>query len=77
MISVEKTDICDNLYDISLKENTSHRYFTNGILSHNCVFWDEAAFTADNLADKIFTSIYPVISTSKSSKFFMVSTPNG
>lgn len=45
--------------------------------SANCVFWDEAGFTPNNLADKIFTSIYPVISTSKKSKFFQISTPNG
>lgn len=76
VISCEPKSEEKTLYDLSLNGG-NHLYYTNGILSHNCVFWDEAAFTADNLADKIFTSIYPVISTSKSSKFFMVSTPNG
>ena len=77
VILCEKTDINDNLYDISLKSGTSHKYYTNGMLSHNCVIWDEAAFTANNISDKVFTSIYPVISSSKNSKFIMVSTPNG
>lgn len=30
-----------------------------------------------NLADKLFTSMFPVISSSKNGKFIIVSTPNG
>ena len=69
------------LYDLSLdgldNNDTKHLYFTNGILSHNCVICDEFAFLNKNIADKLFTSMYPVISSSKNGKFIIVSTPNG
>lgn len=159
--SVEQTETSENMYDVELAENTDHRYYTNGILSHNTtsytiyalwtlifnpekrimllankadtvleilgriqmayeylptwlkpavVVWnkgeiqfsnksaikgfptasdaargysagivimDEAAFVPNNIASKVFESIYPVISSSKKSKFIIVSTPNG
>lgn len=45
--------------------------------SAQCVVMDEAAFVPNNIASKVFESIYPVISSSKTSQFIMVSTPNG
>ena len=45
--------------------------------SANCVILDEFAFLQKNIADKLFTSMYPVISSSKNGKFIIVSTPNG
>lgn len=33
--SIEKTYISDNMYDLELPDNSNHRYYTNGILSHN------------------------------------------
>ena len=159
--SVEQMEASENMYDVELAENTDHRYYTNGILSHNTtsytiyalwtlifnpekrimllankadtvleilgriqmayeylptwlkpavVVWnkgeiqfsnksaikgfptasdaargysagivimDEAAFVPNNIASKVFESIYPVISSSKKSKFIIVSTPNG
>lgn len=77
VISVEKTNVFDHAYDVSLHNGTNHLYLTNGILSHNCVVMDEAAFVPNNVASKVFESIYPVISSSKNSQFIMVSTPNG
>ena len=41
------------------------------------VIMDEAAFVPNNIASRVFESIYPVISSSKNSHFIMVSTPNG
>jgi hypothetical protein len=35
VISVEKTDIEENMYDFELDQESNHRYYTNGILSHN------------------------------------------
>ena len=32
---IKNTNIEDNMYDFELPENSNHRYFTNGILSHN------------------------------------------
>lgn len=45
--------------------------------SCNCVVCDETAFVPNNVASKVFESIYPVLSSSKKSQFIMVSTPNG
>lgn len=45
--------------------------------SASIVIMDEAAFVPNNIASKVFESIYPVISSSKKSHFIMVSTPNG
>lgn len=64
-------------YDLSLGDNTSHTFYANGILSHNCVICDEFSFVPNNIASKVFESIYPVISSSKNSQFIIVSTPNG
>ena len=77
IISVEKTSIIDYTYDLSLADDTDHTYFCNKLLSHNCVILDEFAFLQKNIADKLFTSMYPVISSSKNSKMIIVSTPNG
>ena len=35
VVSVEETNDSDNMYDIELTENSNHRYYTDGILSHN------------------------------------------
>lgn len=32
---IKNTNVEDNMYDFELPENSNHRYFTNGILSHN------------------------------------------
>lgn len=56
----------EELYDLSLNGKT-HTYFANGVLSHNCVIADEFSFVPNNIASKVFESIYPVISSSKTS----------
>ncbi len=43
----------------------------------NLVFLDEFAFVPNNIAEEFFNSVYPVISSGKSSKIIIVSTPNG
>lgn len=35
IVSINITDIYENMYDFELPEGTNHRYYTNGILSHN------------------------------------------
>lgn len=76
VISVRKLKSQEELYDLSLSGN-KHTYFTNGLLSHNCVILDEFAFLQKSIADKLFTSMFPVISSSKNGKIIIVSTPNG
>ena len=38
---------------------------------------DEFSFVAPGIADKLFTSVYPVVSSAKDGKVIIVSTPNG
>lgn len=52
-------------------------FIANDITVHNCVFLDEFAFVPDNIADDFMMGVYPTISSGKTSKIFIVSTPNG
>ena len=45
--------------------------------SFNLVFMDEFAHVHNNLAEDFFTSTYPVISSGKTTKIIIVSTPRG
>lgn len=45
--------------------------------SANVLIIDEAAFIPNNIMEELWSSIYPIISSSKDSKCIMVSTPNG
>jgi hypothetical protein len=45
--------------------------------TYNLIFLDEFAFVPKNMADEFFTSTYPVISSGKTSKVIIVSTPYG
>lgn len=35
VLSVKQLEFADNMYDVELDDNSDHRYYTNGILSHN------------------------------------------
>lgn len=45
--------------------------------TYNIILLDEFAFVPRNIADEFITSVYPTISSGKSTKVIMVSTPNG
>lgn len=45
--------------------------------SYNLVFLDEFAFVKNGMAEEFFTSVYPTISSGKTTKTFIVSTPKG
>jgi hypothetical protein len=45
--------------------------------TYNIVFLDEFAFVKNNQADDFFNSVYPTISSGKTTKVLIVSTPNG
>jgi len=55
----------------------THSYLTNGLISHNCLIIDEMAFIGSNIWTEFFSSVYPTVSSSKTSKTILVSTPNG
>jgi hypothetical protein len=43
----------------------------------NIIFLDEFAYVPNNIAEEFFSSVYPTISSGKSSKVMIVSTPHG
>jgi len=45
--------------------------------SSNCVMLDEFAFVPKGIADEFYSSVYPIISSGKTTKIIMVSTANG
>ena len=45
--------------------------------SYNVIFLDEFAFIPNHIADDFFASVYPTISSGKSTKVIIVSTPRG
>jgi len=45
--------------------------------SYNVIFLDEFAYVPNNIAEQFFSSVYPTISSGKSSKVMIVSTPHG
>ena len=46
-------------------------------MSFNILFLDEFAFVPNHIADAFFSSVYPTITSGKSTKVIMVSTPHG
>ena len=60
---------------LNVKDTSS--YYTNNILSHNCLFLDEVAFISETEWEEFYKSVYPTISAVKDGKIIMVSTPNG
>jgi hypothetical protein len=46
-------------------------------MSFNIIFMDEFAFIPNHIADQFFASVYPTISSGKSTKVIIVSTPHG
>lgn len=66
VLSVENLGFEDNMYDLALSDNSKHRYFTNGILSHNstiyCIYalWQACFFPEKKimlLANKASTAL--------------------
>lgn len=45
--------------------------------SYNCIVLDEFAFIPHHIAEDFFSSVYPTISSGKSTKVVIISTPNG
>jgi len=38
IVSIKDTNVSETMYDIMLDDDTNHRYYTNGILSHNSIW---------------------------------------
>ena len=46
-------------------------------MSFNIIFLDEFAFVPNNIAEQFFASVYPTITSGKSTKVIVISTPHG
>jgi hypothetical protein len=46
-------------------------------MSFNVIFLDEFAFVPTHIADQFFSSVYPTVSSGKSTKVIIISTPHG
>lgn len=63
-----------NVYDVVGVDETKS-WFTNGLLSHNCILIDEMAHIENDV--EFYTSTYPVISSGKTTQVIITSTPKG
>lgn len=64
------------VYDL-INVGNGHEYLTNDLSSHNCVYMDEMAFIPRRMQQKFFTAVYPTITSGKTTKLIITSTPNG
>jgi len=65
-----------NVYDL-LEVEEHHSYYANGIRIANCILLDEFAYVPQNVAEEFFSSVYPTVTSGKTTKVVMTSTPNG
>lgn len=66
----------ENVFDI-INVDEVQSFIANEVNTHNCLALDEFAFLNSRLAEEFFTAVYPTISSGKTSKLIVVSTPNG
>lgn len=66
------------VYD-AVNVGNDHSYYTNGVYSHNCNFLyiDEFSIIPNNIAEDFLTATYPTISSGKTTKIVITSTPLG
>jgi len=74
--ATENLSISPYVYDL-LNVANGNRFYANGLLVSNCLFLDEFAFVASNIASEFMDSVWPTISSGKTTKIIIVSTPNG
>lgn len=73
---ITKINKKQKVYDL-LNVRDEHRFFCNDLLVSNCLFLDEFSFVQSSIAEEFMASVYPTISSGKTSKIIIVSTPNG
>jgi hypothetical protein len=74
---VEKNEIRKEslLYDI-LNVDEDNEFYANDVLNHNC-YIDEFAIVPQNLANDFMNNAYPTITSGKTTKLCITSTPKG
>jgi hypothetical protein len=69
----EETEVGDFL---DIKDN--HQYIAEGgLVSHQCLYIDEMAFLKPHMAEEFMASVFPVLSSGKTTQLLITSTPNG
>lgn len=66
----------ESVYDL-INVAGGNLYYTNDIVSHNCLVLDEFAHMRPNLATEFIASVFPTLSSSETSQMIIVSTPKG
>jgi len=66
----------DQVYEL-FNVHDNHSYAVNDIYSLQCLYLDEFAFIKPHIADEFIASVFPTISSGKSTKVIITSTPNG
>lgn len=74
--NIETISSHEYVYDL-LNVQDTESYITENAISHNCLYLDEFAFVPNNLQEDFFNSVYPTISSGKTTKVIITSTPNG
>lgn len=59
----------------ALNVEETHSYWTDGVISHNCLYLDEFSFVENDY--EFYESTYPVITSGKTTKVIITSTPKG
>jgi hypothetical protein len=59
----------------NVKDN--HSYISNNIFCKQCLFLDEFGFIKSHIADEFIASVFPTISSGKTTKVIITSTPQG
>lgn len=62
----------NNVYEI-FNVHDNHSYISNGIYSSQCLYLDEFAFIKPHIADEFIASVFPTISSGKSTKVIITS----
>ena len=62
----------NNVYEI-FNVHDNHSYISNGIYSSQCLYFDEFAFIKPHIADEFIASVFPTISSGKSTKVIITS----
>jgi len=76
LIYKEKSHKKQDVYDLVNVEET-HSYTANNVKISNCLVCDEYAYVPNNIAESFYSSVYPTISSGKTSKMIIISTPKG
>jgi hypothetical protein len=76
VLDVLDTGETADVYD-PINVNVKHSFQANEIIIKNCIYLDEFAFVEDHLAEEFVRSVMPTISSGKTTKTIITSTPQG